>query len=44
MLRALREDGIATLRDGKAAIHDWERLERIAEFDAAYLHLDRRSR
>jgi CRP-like cAMP-binding protein len=44
MLRALREDGIATLRDGNAVIHDWERLEQIAEFDPAYLHLDRRPR
>jgi CRP-like cAMP-binding protein len=42
MLKELREAGIATVRDGEAAIHDWPRLAKVAEFDPAYLYLERR--
>ncbi|WP_336971679.1 Crp/Fnr family transcriptional regulator [Sphingobium aromaticiconvertens] len=41
MLRDLREDGILRFWGGKAEILDRARLERRAEFDPAYLYLDR---
>jgi CRP-like cAMP-binding protein len=44
MLRRLRDEGLLTLRGGEARIHDWERLKAAAEFDDAYLYLDRRPR
>ena len=44
MLRKLRNDGIVTFRGGEVVIHDWERLQRLAEFDRTYLHLERRPR
>ena len=44
MLKRLRDDGIATFRGGEVSIHDWPRLQRAAEFDPAYLHLERRPR
>lgn len=44
MLKRLREDGVATVRDGEAVIHDWPRLQKIAEFDPAFLYRDRRPR
>jgi CRP-like cAMP-binding protein len=44
MLRRLRDDGLCTFRGGRVTIQDWERLQRIAEFDPTYLHLERRPR
>jgi CRP-like cAMP-binding protein len=44
MLRKLRDDGLLTFRGGEVVIHDWERLQREAEFSPAYLHLERRPR
>jgi CRP-like cAMP-binding protein len=44
MLKELRDGGILTFRNGEVVIHDWERLQRMAEFDPAYLHIDRQPR
>jgi CRP-like cAMP-binding protein len=44
MLKQLRDDGLLTFRGGEVQIHDWERLQRVAEFDLAYLYLERRPR
>jgi CRP-like cAMP-binding protein len=44
MLKRLRDDGIATFRGGEVVLHDWGRLQRAAEFDPSYLHLERRPR
>jgi CRP-like cAMP-binding protein len=44
MLRRLRDDGIMTFRGGEVAIHDLDGLQRVAEFDPAYLYLERRPR
>jgi CRP-like cAMP-binding protein len=44
MLKKLREEKLLTFRAGRVVIHDWERLQRTAEFDPAYLYLDRRPR
>ncbi|MDB5697251.1 MAG: Crp/Fnr family transcriptional regulator [Alphaproteobacteria bacterium] len=44
MLKQLRDQDMLTFRNGMAEIHDWERLARAAEFDPAYLHLDRQPR
>lgn len=44
MLKQLRDDRLATFRGGRVEIHDWARLQQIAEFDPAYLYLDRRPR
>jgi CRP-like cAMP-binding protein len=44
MLKKLRDDGLLTFRGGEVVIHDWDRLRREAEFDATYLHLERRPR
>jgi CRP-like cAMP-binding protein len=44
MLRKLREDEILTFRGGEVTVHDWERLQHVAEFDPAYLHLEHRPR
>ena len=41
MLRQLREDELLTLRGGEATILDWERLQKVAEFDTGYLHIER---
>lgn len=42
MLKKLRDDELMTFRGGDVVIHDWDRLQRVAEFDAAYLYLERR--
>ena len=42
MLKKLRDDGLATFRNGEVVIHNWNELARRAEFDVAYLHLERR--
>lgn len=44
MLKKLRDDGMMTFRGGEVAIHDWPRLQRVAEFDDTYLYLERRPR
>jgi CRP-like cAMP-binding protein len=44
MLRRLRDDGLATVRGGRVTIHDWDGLQKVAEFDPSYLHLERRPR
>ncbi len=42
MLKKLRDDKILTFRGGEVVLHDWGKLQRIAEFDPAYLYLERR--
>tara|TARA_R110000772_G_scaffold231592_1_gene342431 strand:- start:40742 stop:41500 length:759 start_codon:yes stop_codon:yes gene_type:complete len=37
VLRKLREDGLATFRDGRVTFHDYNRLAALAEFDPTYL-------
>ena len=44
MLKQLRSEDMLTFRGHEVVIHDWERLQRAAEFDPAYLHLERRPR
>jgi CRP-like cAMP-binding protein len=44
MLRKLRNEEILTFRGGEVSIHDWDRLQRVAEFNPTYLHLERRPR
>ena len=39
VLKDIREAGIATVRDGKAQIHDISRAERLGVFDPGYLFL-----
>ena len=44
MLKKLRDEKLLTFRGGRVAIGDWEELQRLAEFDPTYLHLERRPR
>lgn len=44
MLKQLRSQQLVTFRNGTVVIHDWDQLQRIVEFDARYLHLERRPR
>ncbi|HEX8572049.1 MAG TPA: Crp/Fnr family transcriptional regulator [Allosphingosinicella sp.] len=44
MLKKLRDENLLTFRGGAVTIGDWERLQRLAEFDPTYLHLERRPR
>lgn len=44
MLKDLREQELATYRSGRVEILDWERLQKVAEFDPSYLYLERRTR
>ena len=37
---ALRLEGLATLSQRTVTIHDWEELQRVAEFNPQYLHLE----
>jgi CRP-like cAMP-binding protein len=39
VLRELREEGIVQFRGGRVAIVDLKALERVAEFDPAYLYV-----
>lgn len=39
-LKALRAEGLVTATRGRVQIHDWERLARVGEFEAAYLVAD----
>jgi CRP-like cAMP-binding protein len=43
-LKQLRESGLVEFRGGHVAILDLKQLESVAEFDAAYLYLERRPR
>lgn len=44
MLKKLRDEELLTFRGGTVVIDDWEGLQRLAEFDPTYLHLERRPR
>jgi CRP-like cAMP-binding protein len=44
MLKKLRDENLLTFRGGMVEIGDWERLQRLAEFDPTFLHLERRPR
>lgn len=44
MLKKLRDEKLLTFRGSRVAISDWEGLQRLAEFDPTYLHLERRPR
>ncbi len=44
MLRKLRDDELLTFRGGEVVVHDWEGLQRVAEFTPSYLFLERRPR
>lgn len=44
MLKKLRDDGIATFRSREVVIHDWERLQQVAEFDPSYLYIEQQPR
>jgi CRP-like cAMP-binding protein len=44
MLKKLRDDELLTFRSGEVVIHDWDRLQRTAEFNLNYLYLERRPR
>ena len=44
MLKKLRDEKLLTFRGGRVTIGDWEGLQRVAEFDPTYLHLERRPR
>jgi CRP-like cAMP-binding protein len=44
MLKKLRDDNLLTFRNGEVTIHDWDGLQRTAEFNLGYLYLDRRPR
>ena len=44
MLKKLRDEKLLTFRGGRVEIRDWEGLQRVAEFDPTYLHLERRPR
>lgn len=37
---ALRKEGLATFAQRTVTIHDWDRLQRVAEFNPGYLHLE----
>jgi CRP-like cAMP-binding protein len=39
---ALREEGLATFSQRRVTIHDWESLQRLAEFNPQYLHLEKK--
>jgi CRP-like cAMP-binding protein len=44
MLKKLRDENLLIFRGGTVTIQDWEGLQRLAEFDPTYLHLERRPR
>lgn len=44
MLKQLREQQLATLKQGRVTILNWEALQKVAEFDPAYLYLEKRAR
>lgn len=44
MLRQLRDEGLLTFRSGMVEVHDRAGLEKLAEFDRAYLFLEQEPR
>jgi CRP-like cAMP-binding protein len=40
-LKELRERGLVLFKSGRVTIHDWEGLADVAEFDPAYLYLEK---
>ncbi|AJP74461.1 Crp/Fnr family transcriptional regulator [Sphingomonas hengshuiensis] len=44
VLKELRERGLVEFRGGRVTIHDLRELRRVAEFDPAYLYLEKRAR
>jgi CRP-like cAMP-binding protein len=44
MLKRLRDEKLLTFRGGRVTISDWDGLQRLAQFDPTYLHLERRPR
>jgi CRP-like cAMP-binding protein len=44
MLKSLRDEELLTFRGGEVIIHDWQRLQQVAEFSPDYLYLERRPR
>ena len=40
-LKELREQGLVQFKSGRVTIHDWNGLVRVAEFDPAYLYLEK---
>jgi CRP-like cAMP-binding protein len=44
MLKELRDAGLVTFRGSEVVIHDWEGLQKAAEFSPSYLYLERRER
>jgi CRP-like cAMP-binding protein len=44
VLKELRERALVEFRNGRVTIRDLARLRRVAEFDPAYLYLDKRAR
>lgn len=44
MLKQLRDQELLTFRNGEVVIHEWDRLQSLAEFSSAYLYLERRPR
>ena len=36
----LRSEGLATFSRQTVTIHDWDKLQRVAEFNPEYLHLE----
>ena len=44
MLKQLRDEELLTFRGGEVVIHEWDRLQRLAEFNSGYLYLERRPR
>jgi CRP-like cAMP-binding protein len=43
-LKQLREQQLVTFRNKRVSIHDWAGLQALAEFDPAYLYLERQPR
>ncbi len=44
MLKKLRDNGLVTYRGGEVVIHDWDGLQRVAEFSPSYLFLESQPR
>jgi CRP-like cAMP-binding protein len=44
MLKQLRDQQLLTFRGGEVVIEEWDRLQRVAEFNSGYLYLERRPR
>ena len=44
MLKKLRDDELLTFRNGEVTIHDWDGLQKVAEFSPSYLFLERQPR